>query len=159
MKTKEQQRLYMRQFRAQNDDYQIRTIFYGMRHRCYDSNSCRYSRYGGRGIVICDEWLSSPDEFVEWAKANGWKRGLQIDRINCDGPYSPLNCRFTTNAENNRNRRNNKLTHEQVGEIRRRLAEGSTGVELAREYKVTHQNIYDIKNLKLWHPATFANSL
>ena len=35
----------------------------------------------------------------------GYERGLQIDRINNDGPYSPENCRWVTQAENNRNKR------------------------------------------------------
>lgn len=39
-----------------------------------------------------------------WAVANGWKKGLQIDRINNYGNYEPLNCRIVTNKQNSRNR-------------------------------------------------------
>ena len=60
-------------------------------------------RYAGRGITVCDQWRKF-SEFEKWALSNGWKRGLQIDRIDNDGNYEPSNCRFVTSKENNRNR-------------------------------------------------------
>lgn len=53
------------------------------------------------------EW-SSYDEFAEWAEANGWKYGLELDRIDNSTGYSKDNCRFVTRAENLRNKRNNR---------------------------------------------------
>lgn len=74
-----------------------------MRERCLDESHSKYHRYGGRGITICPEW-ESPVAFCEWAMANGWEPGLQLDRINNSGNYEPTNCRFVTHAENQRNR-------------------------------------------------------
>lgn len=34
-------------------------IWEGMKARCYNENSDSYSRYGGRGIKVCDAWLNS----------------------------------------------------------------------------------------------------
>ncbi len=79
-------------------------VWVGMKKRCYDKKNCRYHRYGGRGIHICDEWLNDCKMFIEWGDANGYKQGLQIDRINNDKGYSPDNCRFVTNAENAKNK-------------------------------------------------------
>ena len=60
-------------------------------------------RYAGKGITVCDQWRKF-SEFEKWALAHGWKRGLQIDRIDNNGNYEPSNCRFVTSRENNRNR-------------------------------------------------------
>ena len=76
----------------------------GMVQRCTNENHRAYRRYGGRGIEICREWRCSAEAFIEWSIGNGWKDGLQIDRINNDGDYCPENCRFVTNVENMKNR-------------------------------------------------------
>ncbi len=84
----------------------IYICYRGMINRCYHPKQQNYERYGERGIRVCDEWLNDPIKFGDWAKENGFKKGLQIDRVNSDGPYSPDNCRFVTAKENCRNRRN-----------------------------------------------------
>jgi hypothetical protein len=73
--------------------------------RCYNKNRDYYNCYGGRNIKVCPEWDNNPVAFVEWALANGYKKGLQIDRIDNDGDYSPDNCHFVTSRENSLNRR------------------------------------------------------
>lgn len=75
-------------------------IFIDMKRRCYDSKRPYYKNYGGRGIKICDEWLSNPLLFFEWLVQKGWRKGLHVDRINNDGDYSPENCQIVTNSEN-----------------------------------------------------------
>lgn len=44
--------------------YKVRT---NIKSRCCNPNNERYNDYGGRGIVICDEWLKSFIPFREWA--------------------------------------------------------------------------------------------
>jgi len=63
------------------------------------------ANYAGRGITVCPEWQHLKT-FEQWALANGWKKELQLDRIDNDKGYSPENCRFVTPKENVRNRRN-----------------------------------------------------
>lgn len=36
-------------------------------------------------------------------------KGLTLDRIDTNGPYSKTNCKWSTSKEQNRNRRNNRL--------------------------------------------------
>jgi hypothetical protein len=79
-------------------------VWLNFRDRCENSLNKQYSGYGGRGITVCDEWRNDPTDFIKWAEGNGYKEGLQIDRIDNDGNYSPENCRFVTQHENLKNK-------------------------------------------------------
>lgn len=76
-----------------------------MKKRCYNSKHKMYKYYGGRGISICDEWIKSFTIFKMWCFENGWKKGLEIDRRDNDGDYTPENCRFVTHKENMHNQK------------------------------------------------------
>lgn len=84
------------------------TIWNGMKARCLNPKSVSFANYGGRGIGICDEWLSF-ENFHNWAVSNGYEDGLQIDRIDNDGDYCPQNCRWVSRKYNNTNKRNTNL--------------------------------------------------
>lgn len=64
------------------------------------------AQYAERGITVCPEWRTSFKPFEAWAVANGYKPGLQLDRIDNNGNYCPENCRFVTPRENSLNKRN-----------------------------------------------------
>lgn len=74
-------------------------IWQGMKKRCYNKNDKRFYRYGGRGIVVCDEQKNDFIAFQEWALNNGYADNLSIDRIDNDGNYEPSNCKWSTNKE------------------------------------------------------------
>lgn len=82
--------------------------------RCTNPKTPYYDRYGGRGIKVCDEWMNDFQSFYDWAIANGYQEGLQIDRIDNDGDYTLENCRWVTKEVNANNKRNN-LVLEQNG--------------------------------------------
>ena len=82
----------------------IRHVYYGMLKRCYDDKNKAYHRYGGRGITVCDEWKNDCRNFYLWAKENGYREGLTIDRIDNNKGYSPDNCRWTTYKVQSANR-------------------------------------------------------
>lgn len=74
-----------------------------MRARCLYPMSPHYTNWGGRGITICERWM----QFANFRADMGTRPlGTQIDRINNDLGYSPDNCRWVSQAENLRNRRN-----------------------------------------------------
>lgn len=79
------------------------SIYNGMKSRCFNSNQEAYKDYGGRGITICEEWLSSFESFYDWAITHGYQDGLSIDRIDNDGNYEPSNCRWATRPAQQRN--------------------------------------------------------
>ena len=63
------------------------------------------SRYKKRGIIVCEEWKVF-EVFYEWAIANGYKEGLQLDRKDNNKGYCPENCHWVTPRENTNNRQN-----------------------------------------------------
>ena len=78
-----------------------------MRQRCHLAGTIQQKDYMDRGISVCDEWRNSFEAFSAWADKSGYSPGLQIDRIDNDGNYSPSNCRWVTQIVNANNKRNN----------------------------------------------------
>ena len=87
----------------------LHRVWWGMIERCYHEDHKSFSDYGGRGITVCEEWRNSFQVFHDWAIANGYKEGLCIDRIDCNGNYEPYNCRWVTQSQNARNRRTARI--------------------------------------------------
>lgn len=81
------------------------TVWNSIRTRCKPNHHEKHIYYD-RGIAVCKEWLDSFQTFKSWAIENGYKHGLQIDRIDNYLGYSPENCRFVDSKTNCNNRRN-----------------------------------------------------
>ena len=69
----------------------LHNIWCHMKTRCYCETCNAYPYYGGRGIVVCNEWRNAFTAFEAWAMANGYSDSLEIERINNDGNYEPNN--------------------------------------------------------------------
>ena len=88
--------------------------YYAMRNRCLNPNQARYKDYGGRGIGICDRWLTGEaglTGFQCFFADMGLKPSAKhtLDRRDNDRGYGPDNCRWATPVEQARNMRTARL--------------------------------------------------
>lgn len=80
-------------------------IWNGMMTRCYNPNAKDYPRYGGRGVVVVARW----HDFWDFAAdVSPRPEGLQLERVNNRGAYSPRNCIWATAGQQARNRHHNR---------------------------------------------------
>lgn len=91
-----------------NEYKRLYQIWCAMKNRCYNPSNINYNLYGGKGITICEEWK---DWFIfkKWALSNGYTDELTIDRIDGNGNYCPMNCRWATYEEQANNVSRNKI--------------------------------------------------
>lgn len=116
----------------------LHNTWLGIKKRCLNPNDKRYSSYGGRGIKVCEEWLASYETFRDWARNNGYKEGLTIERIDVDGNYEPSNCKWIPFNKQANNRRTT-IWIEYNGK-RQSLMEWSK--ELGIKYGTLHSRYY-----------------
>lgn len=82
--------------------------WFDMIRRCHDPRTANFPNYGQRGIRVCDDWKNSFATFKDWALSHGYSDDLTIDRINVNGNYEPLNCRWATVEIQKNNKRTNR---------------------------------------------------
>jgi len=74
----------------------------GIRQRCNNPNTDGYNDYGGRGIIVCERW----DTYENFLADMGPRPiGHSIERIDNDGNYEPLNCKWIPLVDQPKNRR------------------------------------------------------
>lgn len=77
-----------------------------MKDRCFNPRRAAWEHYGGRGITVCPRWIAPGSGFKNFLEDLGERRRDQsIDRKDVNGNYTPSNCQWATQAEQNANKR------------------------------------------------------
>ncbi len=116
-----------------------------MIYRCCNPKRKEYKNYGGRGIKVCDRWLTL-SLFIE-DMYNTYVVGLELDRSNNDGNYELDNCKWVTEAMNKQKTRRTKLNYDKAAIIRN---SDKTAFELANIFNCSRDAIYDVLQNKTW---------
>lgn len=127
-----------------------------MRERCYLKSNASYSRYGAKGVTVCDRWKNSFECFL--ADMGERPEGHVLSRHNDEGNYEPGNVAWKTLEVNSSEKKPAlgskvgvaKLTEEKVLTIRQLREEGYGVRQLGRLYDVDHTCISSIVNRKTW---------
>lgn len=85
--------------------HRLYTVWQGMKARCNRKSCNGYERYGGAGIRVCPSWNSFEGFLADME--DSYKEGLQLDRIDGEGDYTPENCRWVTTSQQCRNKSDN----------------------------------------------------
>lgn len=119
--------------RSKCEDIRLHRIWTDMKKRCYNKNCKNAKTYYYRNIKVCDEWRYSFANFYNWAINNGYKDNLTIDRIDVNGNYEPINCRWTDIKTQNNNRTNNRIVFYDNKKM--------TLKQLAEMYKINYKKL------------------
>lgn len=87
-------------------------VWSGIVRRCTNPTSTDWPDYGGRGITICEDWVSTPAAFVKWVESSLGPRPSEehsLDRIDVNGDYEPRNLRWATSKQQAANTRRKRL--------------------------------------------------
>jgi hypothetical protein len=95
---------------AHSRNNKLYVCWQNMIRRCYDNKTNHFENYGGRGIIVCDDWRNF-DNFYNDMHIS-YKIGLPLDRKDNNGNYSKHNCHWVTQKHQlNNTSRNRFITY------------------------------------------------
>ena len=120
-----------------------------MKTRVNNPNYFSAHRYSKRGITYCERWKSF-ENFIS-DMGNKPSPELTLERRDNDGNYTPENCCWASQTEQNRNTCQTKLTIKLARSIRSKYVRGVvTQQQLAADYGVTQATVSRIILDECW---------
>lgn len=92
-------------------------VWQAMKDRCNNPNRKDYHRYGGRGIGVCERWLSFENFLADMGEP---PEGKTLDRLDNDKGYSPDNCAWRSRKEQVHN--STRIKHITIGDVTKPLS-------------------------------------
>lgn len=111
-----------------------------MKRRCLNKKSQEYSRYGGKGITICQKWTDSYEAFLADMGPRP-SRDHSIDRIDNKKGYEPNNCRWATQVQQNQNRDISIFTDYNIPDVIALRNSGETWDSIAKQYGASDASV------------------
>lgn len=125
-------------------------IWSNIKTRCTNSKNEAFPNYGGRGIKMCDRWLSYENFLQDVGRRPA--SNLTLERIDNDGDYTPENCCWATRkVQANNTRRNARYAYNDKSHTISEWAEilgmsYSTLYDRVKRYKKTIEEVVAYKN-------------
>lgn len=110
----------------------IYAVWTSMIQRCTNPSHVAFKNYGGRGIRVCDSWMTFENFYADMGAA---PQGMTLDRIDNSFGYSAANCCWISmKAQQNNKRSNVVLSH---------LGVRLNVTQWAEQLGIKRQKIYD----------------
>lgn len=125
----------------------VYSIYRGMLSRCYNTKDTQYKLYGGRGIIVCSDWLESFEGFYK-DMGESYEEDLTLERNDVNWCYSRSNCSWVSKSEQALNKTmysNNKSGYTGISYQERKY--GLTIVATVQN-PVTQKAVVKTRNLK-----------
>lgn len=108
-------------------------IFRAMKTRCTNRNLPCWPAYGGRGIGFSEDWLLFENFWRDMGPT--YQDDLKLERVDNDKGYSKQNCKWASQREQCRNKRDNHRIETEWGNLTVTEASERSGVKPKRIFK------------------------
>lgn len=124
-------------------------LWHSMKSRCYNPNHPSYSLYGGRGVTVCDKWLTFDGFLDDIIKVDGYSESdimngkIHLDKDSKDISNKIYGLEFCTfvDATTNNKFKPNQMIHFTATSPSGVIYKGFNMSEFAREHNLNQSTI------------------